>query len=181
MISLTAVMEMCIEMPDQEIIPQSVGKRGRGSPAVYISMPSALSEFCWRGESLKALTKKLLGHVVSSSHPARSVHVAIREKKKLSDLEEFFAISPLYWLQLSIECQSASGLEAGAQRALESLGYRCPEWMGVEGSKSQLGAFHLGTKETPALILCVQNRGARRNCDLLIPVIESDSCQDHAV
>jgi hypothetical protein len=174
-------MEMRIEMPDQEIVPDSAGERGRGNPAVFISMPSALSEFCWRGGSLKALTKKLLGHVVSISHAARSVHVEIREKKKLSDLEEFFAISPLYWLQLSIECQSASGLEAGAQRVLEGFGYRCPEWMGVEGSASQLGAFHVGTNETPALILYIQNRGARRNCDLLIPVIESDSCQDHAV
>jgi hypothetical protein len=167
-------MEMCTEMPDQEIIPESATKRGRGSPAVYLSMSSALSEFCWRGGNLKVMTKKLLGHVVSISHPARSVHVEIREKKKLSDLERFFAISPLYWLQLSIECQSASGLEAGAQRVLESLGYNCPEWMGVEGSESQLGAFHLGTKETPALILYVRSRGARRNCDLLIPVTESD-------
>ena len=74
-------MEMCTEMPDQEIIPESAGKRGRGSSAVYLSMPSALSEFCWRGGNLKALTKKLLGHVVSISHPARSVHVEIREKK----------------------------------------------------------------------------------------------------
>ena len=174
-------MEMCTEMPDQEIIPESAAKRGRDSSAVYLSMPSALSEFCWRGGSLKDLTKKLLGYVVSISHPARSVHVEIREKKKLSDLERFFAISPLYWLQLSIECQSASGPEAGMQRVLESLGYRCPEWMGVEGSESQLGAFYLGTKETPALILYVQNRGARRNCDLLIPVTESDQCRDHAV
>ncbi len=165
---------MCTEMPDQEIIPESAGKRGRGSPAVYLSMPSALSEFCWRGGNLKALTKKLLGHVVSISHPARSVHVEIREKKKLSDLERFFAISPLYWLQLSIECQSTSGPEAGMQRVLESLGYRCPEWMGVEGAESQLGAFYLGTQQIPALILYVQNRGARRNCDLLIPVTESD-------
>jgi hypothetical protein len=174
MILLKAVMEMCAEMPDQEIIPQSAGKSGSGSSAVYLSMPSALSEFCWRGGSLKDLTKKLLGHVVSISHPARSVHVEIREKKKLSDLERFFAISQLYWLQLSIECQSASGLETGVQRVLEGHGYHCPEWMGVEGSESQLGVFHLGTKETPALILYVQNRGARRNCELLIPVTESD-------
>ena len=144
-------------------------------------MPSALSEFCWRGGSLKDLTKKLLGHVVSISHPARSVQVEIREKKKLSDMERFFAISPFYWFQLSIECQSASGPETGMQRVLESLGYRCPEWIGVEGSESQLGAFYLGTQKAPVLILYIQNRGARRNCDLLIPVIESDSCGDHAV
>jgi hypothetical protein len=178
---IVAVVEMCIEMPDQEIIPESATKRGHGGSAVCLSMPAALSEFCWRGVSLKALTRKLLKHVLSISHPARSVRVGVHEKKKFSDLEQFFAISPIYWFQLSIEFQSASGLEAGVQRVLESLGYHCPEWMGVEGSQSQLGAFHFGTQEAPALILCVQNRGARRNCDLLIPVIESDSCLDHAV
>lgn len=175
------MMEMRIEMPDEEIISESGSNRGRDSSAVYLSMPSALSEFCWRGGSLKDLTKKFLGHVVSISHPARSVQVEIREKKKLSDMERFFAISPFYWFQLSIECQSASGPDAGMQRVLESLGYRCPEWIGVEGSESQLGAFYLGTQKTPVLILCVRNRGARRNYDLLIPVIESESCRDHAV
>ena len=167
-------MEMCTEIPFKEIIPELCGRGRRRGSAVYLSMPPSLSEFCWRDGSLEALTRKLLEHVLSISHPARSVRVGVHEKKKFSDLEQFFAILPIYWFQLSIECQSASGLEAGAQRVLESLGYRCPEWMGVEGSESQLGAFHLGTKETPALILYVQNRGARRNCELLIPVTESD-------
>jgi hypothetical protein len=174
-------MEMCTEIPFKEIILELSGRGGRRGSAVYISMPSALSEFRWRGGSLEALTRKLLEHVLSISHPARSVRVGVHEKKKFSDLEQFFAISPIYWFQLSIECQSASGLEAGAQRVLESLGYRCPEWMGVEGSESQLGAFYLGTQKASVLILYVRNRGARRSCDLLIPVIESDSCRNHAV
>ena len=174
-------METCSEIISREAFPRFTGKRSGGRSAVCLSMPLAPYEFRWRGGSLITLTRKLLDHVVSISHPARSVRVGVHERKKFSDLEQFFAISPIYWFQLSIECQSASGLEAGAQRVLESLGYHCREWVGVEGSEAQLGAFHLGTKETPALILYVQNRGARRNCDLLIPVIESDSCLNHAV
>jgi hypothetical protein len=172
-------MEMCAEVLDREAISKS--SRDRGCSPVYLSIPSILSEFRWRGGSLEALTKKLLEHVLSLSQPARGVRVAVHERKRMSDLEEFFAISPLYWFQLSVECQAHSDLSAGAQRVLESLGYSCLEWIGVEGSESQLGAFSLGTPETPSLILYLQNHGARRICDILIPVIESESCLDHAV
>jgi hypothetical protein len=174
-------MEMCTEIPFKEIISELCGIGRRRGSIIHVSMPFSLSEFRWRGGSLESLIRKLLEHVLSISHPARSVRVGVHEKKKFSDLEQFFAIFPIFWFQLSIECRSASGLEVGVKRVLEGLGYHCPEWMGVEGSESQLGAFHLGTKETPVLILYVRNRGARRNCDLLIPAIETDSCRDHAV
>ena len=140
---------MCTEILDSEIILQSHLRRLAGRPAVYLSMPSALSEFCWRGGSLEALARKFVQYVVSISHPSSSVRVAVREKKTLSDLEQFFAVSPSYWVQLSIECQSAQGFEAGIRQMLERLGYRCPEWVGVEGSESQLGAFYIGMDEAP--------------------------------
>jgi hypothetical protein len=162
-------MEMCAEILYKEIVPELSCKSGRGSPPVYLAMPYALSQFSWQGGSLKALTKELVDHVRSISHPARSIRVSVHQKRKMRDLEQFFFIFPSSWLQLSIECQSLSGLETGAQRVLERLGCHCPEWVGVEGSESQLGAFYLGTQKTPALILYVQNRGARRNCDILIP------------
>jgi hypothetical protein len=165
-------MEMSADMLERGVISKS--SRDHGCSAVYLSMPSILSEFRWRGGSLDALTKNLLDHVLSLSHPARGVRVSVHERKRMSDLAEFFAISPLYWFQLSVECQAHSDLSAGAQQVLESLGYSCLEWIGVEGSESQLGAFHLETPETPALILYLQNHGARRNCDILIPVIESE-------
>jgi hypothetical protein len=165
-----AVTEMCTEIFDTEIIPKPRGGRARRSSSVCLSMPSVLSEFCWRGGSLEALARKLIEYAVSVSHPSRGIRVAVREKKVLSDLEQFFALSPRYWLQLSIECQSAQRLESGIRPMFESLGYRCPEWVGVEGSESQLAAFHLGTDAKPTLILHIQNRGAGRNVDLLIPL-----------
>ena len=161
---------MCTETAGRKIIPDLPQEHRFGYPPIYVSMPSDLRDLRWRGVSLETLTRKLLGEVLSFGHPARSVRLAVREKRKLSDLDDFFAMSPLSWLQLSAECQSESGLKEGAQRVLEALGCRCPEWVTVEGSGSQLGAFYLETQETPAIILHIQDRGARRTCDLLIPV-----------
>jgi hypothetical protein len=163
------------------IVPRIREKRGEKRPSVYLSIPSVTSEFDWQGGHLETLIEKFLDHVLAISCPARSVRIAVRKKKQLNDLGDFFSISPSYWLDLSIECYAESGLEDGAKRMLESFGYRCLEWAGVEGSESRLGAFHFGNKKMPALVLFMRNRGARRNCDILIPVIESAPCFAHAI
>jgi hypothetical protein len=168
-----AVKEMNPERIATEVIPRISEKHSEGGSSVYLSIPSILSEFNWHGGNLEILMEKFLDHVLEICHPARSVRVAVHEKRRMSDVEQFFSISPLYWLQVSVEGQSTSGFEDGAKRILEDLGYRCPEWVGMEGSESQLGAFYFGDQEMPALILFIQNHGARRNCDFLIPVIES--------
>ncbi|HTY60884.1 MAG TPA: hypothetical protein VMG30_01375 [Acidobacteriota bacterium] len=157
-------MGMCAEIIEREIIP---GPR-HGGPSVYLSIFPDLSKL-WERGCLDTLIAKLLDHISTICHPARSIRVAVREKKRMCDLEQFFSVFPDRWVDLSFECQSLSGLEMGVQGVLESLGYSCREWVGVEGSESQLGAFHLGAHETPALILYMQNHGARRNCDILIP------------
>jgi len=166
-------MEMCTQTLDREFIPKPRSGRAPRCPAVHLTMPAVLRQFRWRGGSLKALAQKTLEYVLCASHPSQNVRIAVHEKKKMSDLEEFFAISPPSWVQLSVECQSESDLKQGVQQALESLGYGCPEWIGVDGSASQLGAFHFEKQESPALILYLQNHGARRTCDFLIPVVES--------
>ena len=164
-----------------DIIPGIRNKGGDESPPVYLSIPSVLSKFHWASGSLELLIEKLIAHALEINHPARGIRIAVREKGRMSDLEQFFSIFPLYWFQTSIEIQAASGFDIGARRILEDCGYRCPEWIEVESSESHLGAFYFGIQETPPLILFIQNHGARLTCDILIPVTESVSSSPHAI
>ncbi len=164
---------MCTEILGSEFFPGPCRNKARSGSAVYLSMPPDISKFRQLRGNLESFLKEFLDHVVSISHPYHVVRVSVREKKKMADMEEFYAIAPSRWFQLNVECQSESDLEAGALKALKILGCRSPEWAIVEGSESRLGAFYLATQESPDLILHIQNRGARRSCDFLIPVFES--------
>lgn len=94
---------MCTEMPHTEADPQPNDRFERRDAALYFTIPSELSKFCLRGGNLEALKEKLIQHAVSICHSSGSVRVGVHERKKLSDLEDFFALSPLYWFQLSLE------------------------------------------------------------------------------
>jgi hypothetical protein len=154
----------------REIIPKLNKRHSASGPSARLTISSSLSEFDWQSGKLETLIEKLLDHVLKISDPGIRVRIAVHEKKRMVELERFFSIFPCYWFHLSVESQATSGFEEGAKKIFKSFGYRCLEWVGVEGSTSQLGAFHYETRETPALVLFIQNHGARRNCDLLIPV-----------
>ncbi|MDM7996172.1 MAG: hypothetical protein QUT30_10880 [Acidobacteriota bacterium] len=76
---------------------------------------------------------------------------------------------------MNVKSQSVSGFEDTIKEILRKLGYHCHEWIGLEGSESQLGTFQIEGREVPSLVLYVQNHGSRRSCDFLIPVVESVS------
>jgi hypothetical protein len=156
----------------RKVIPKLGKKRKPGSPSIHVTIPSALDDVPFQGCNIEFLIERFLEHVVETSHPSKPIKVSVGEKKELADLEQFFCVSPLYWFHLGVDVYARAGLDSGAKRIFESLGGRCPEWVGVEGSESRLGAFYFGTHNTPALILFIQDRGARRKCDLLIPVKE---------
>jgi len=157
----------------KEVVVKTSRKRSRFKRSLQLTIPTILSDFQWPEANFEKLIERFIGYVSDISHPGRRVQIAVSEMKKKTDLEEFFSISPAYWLHLSVRGQSETGFECGAKKILEDLGYRCSEWIGVEDSDSQLGAFHLQTQDRPALVLFVQNRGARRNCDLLIPITQA--------
>jgi hypothetical protein len=176
-----AVMAMDPEIIATEIVPRLREKRGRDCPPIHVSISPFLPDIPSDGGSIESLIVRFLSYVAEISHPSRSVRVAVHVKKRASDLEQFYGISPLKWFHLSVKSQSTSGFEQGVKEILEDLGYRCPEWIGVEGSESQLGAFHFGAKTSPSLILFVQNQGSQRSCDFLIPVVKSVSYFAHAI
>ena len=142
-------------------------------PLVHLSISPLLSEFSCHGDKLEALAEQFLMRLLAFSSQARSVRVAVRIKRRMVDLEEFFSVSPANWLHLSAKGVFENGFENSVREGLIALGYRCSEWIGVEDSEARLGAFHYSASEDLALILYAQDQGSRRQCDFLIPVTES--------
>ncbi len=168
-------MEMNAETIADILIPRLRETRGEKCPPIYVTMAPALAEIpSWEG-SFERLIEQFLGHLLDISHPFGSIRIGVHKKKKASDLEQFLKISPGHWIHMNIKSQSVSGFDDGIKEILRKLGYHCHEWIGMEGSESQLGAFHFEGREAPSLVLFIQNHGSHRSCDFLIPVVESDS------
>jgi len=140
-------------------------------PSVHLTIRTDLSDFRWDARKLKDLIDRFLGHVLEAGRPNCPVRMMVHEIRRKADLEDIFSVHPEYWLDVRIEFQTETGCEREARGILEGLGYECSEWIGVEDSESQLGAFHHGSGDTPDLILFVQNHGSRRGFDFLIPVV----------
>jgi hypothetical protein len=143
----------------------------RVGSSIQLSLSRNLSRFAWYDRSLERLIEKLIHYASVINHPGRPVRIAVCRKARLLDLEKFFDIHPIHWVQLHIDLE-APGFERGARQIFEDHGYRCEEWVGVEDSPQQLGAFCIGAEQTPRLVFWAENRRFRHRCDLLIPVAE---------
>jgi hypothetical protein len=64
-------------------------------------------------------------------------------------------------------------IESTIEEIFDGLGYRCEEWVGVEGSDSQLAIFKPRKKDEPKLVLCIDNAKSSWKCDFLVPVSEN--------
>lgn len=144
---------------------------GVGS-SVQLSLPLNLPGLFWHDRSLEKLIERIIHYASVISCPAQPVKIAVRQKTRLLDLEKFFDIHPSRWIQLRIEL-GAAGLEERARQILQDHGYRCGEWVEVENSRQQLGAFCLETDRSLKLVLWTENHRFSPKCALLIPVAES--------
>lgn len=176
-----AVKEMDAETIAANIIPRLREKRGGNCPPIHVTIDPAFAKIPRMEINFEVLLEKFLADLLDRSGPIGRIRIGIHEKRSAPDLEKFLKFSPLHWSHLNIKCQSVSGIEDSIQRLLQELGCQCREWVGVKGSESQLGAFYFQGRETPALVIFIQNHGSRRSCDFLIPVSDSVSCFAHAV
>jgi hypothetical protein len=156
----------------RSVISELNSQQHKSGASLHLSIPSDYSEFRWHDRNLKNEIGRFLAYVLESSQSKRAIRIAVHEMKSETDLERLFSISPCCRFRLSIESQANTDFEAMTKKILKDLGYRCSEWVGMEESQSQPGDFRLGTKDSPALILFIQNHGTRRNCDFLIPATD---------
>jgi hypothetical protein len=142
-------------------------------PLIHLSISPLPSGLSWHGGKMGALIEQFLIRMLPFSSPARCIQVAVHMKKRMADLEEFFAVFPDHWLHLSAKGALETGFEASVREVLKDLGFICSEWIGVEDSEAKLGAFNYGASKDLALIAYVQDQGSRRQCDFLVPITES--------
>ncbi len=156
----------------QDAISRFSQNRIGDKPPVFVTLSPALTQVPWRDSTLKKFLRFFLYEALLTSDPDATVEISLRRRPLLADLKAFVGIQPSYWIQLRI---SGRGLRI-AERLVEDLftevGYRCEEWVGMDGSYARLGIF--GTIDTPQLkmVFCVESKRQKLLCDLLIPVID---------
>jgi hypothetical protein len=144
----------------------------RSQPSIYISVPSAIPCFDWPDHSLEILLRKLLVSAMSVGESRKRIRLEVCEKSKMRGFETFFSVSALRWIQCSLLFQTQFRFEAAARTIMNSLGYRCIEWIGGDNTEGQLGAYSRIRVRQPEVVLYIAQRDFPVQCDLFIPVIE---------
>ena len=144
----------------------------RTGSSIQLSHPVPTSKLRWPDRNLEKLVERLTVEASLAVDPGKPVRIAIRQRKKMRALEEFFEIQPSHWIQLRIARRSPQGFEGDARQILEDLGYYCEEWIGAKGSWPQLGAFSFGRKRLLKLVFWSQRHNNVQKYELLIPVMQ---------
>lgn len=142
-------------------------------PKILVKMPPDLPLVFWDDDGLDRFIKTFLYHALLVNNPETPVHILVHERSRLTDLENFVRMSPLCWIQLRIEGHGPGMIESVAEEIFKDHGYRCDEWVGVEGSDSQLAIFSPVEKKEAKLVLCFNVARSLWKCDFLIPVSEN--------
>ena len=156
----------------QDAISKFNQNRIGDKPPVFVTLSPALTQVPWRDSMLKKFLRFFLYEALLTSDPDTAVEISLRRRPLLADLKTFVGIQPSYWIQLRI---AGRGLRIG-ERLVEDLltevGYRCEEWVGMEGSDARMGIF--GTIDQPQIkmVFCVESKRQKLLCDLLIPIID---------
>jgi hypothetical protein len=138
-------------------------------PPVFVTLSPALTQVPWKDAALKQFLQFFLYESLLTSDAQNPVEISLRRRALLKDLTAFVGIQPSYWVQLRI---AGRGLKI-AERLIEDLfaevGYRCEEWVGMDGSSARLGIF--GTIDAEKkMVFCLESMRQRLKCDLLLPV-----------
>lgn len=158
----------------QGLIEQSVAKfvqnRSGPRPSVCVKIPPDLPLVSWRDDGLAKFIKSFLYRALTANNPETPVRVSISERARLPDLEAFVRILPLCWIQLRIEGHGPGMSDTVVEELFREFGYRSEEWVGVEGSESQLAIFSPWEDTEPKIVFCADIAKPTWKCDVLIPV-----------
>jgi hypothetical protein len=147
--------------------------RIRPQPKVLVKNPGDLPLIFWEDDGLERFVKNFLYHALLVNNPETPIQILVHQRSKLTDLESFVWVRPLCWIQLRVEGHGPGMIESAVEEIFDGLGYRCEEWVGIEGSESQLAIFKPIQKEEPKLVLCLDAARSTWKCDFLVPVSEN--------
>jgi hypothetical protein len=147
-------------------------------PSVRAKIPPHLPAIPWHDPGLGKFIKRFLYDALMTSSPEVPVRVSVNERSRLSDLEAFVRLLPVCWIQLRVEGRRPGVTGGLVEELFRDFDYRCEEWVGVEGSDSQLAIFCPNNETGPKVVFCADLSKPIWKCDLLIPVMEQVFIQD---
>ncbi len=140
------------------------------TPPVFVTLSPALTQVPWKDSALKQFLKFFLYESLLTSDASAAIEICLRRRSLLKDLTAFVGIQPSYWVQLRISGRGLKIVETHVEDLFGEVGYRCEEWVGMDGSGARLGIF--GAIDAPNLkmVFCLESTRQRLKCDLLLPV-----------
>jgi len=140
------------------------------TPPVFVTLSPALTQVPWKDSALKQFLKFFLYESLLTSDGNTAIEISLRRRSLLKDLTAFVGIQPSYWVQLRISGRGLKIVETHVEDLFGEVGYRCEEWVGMDGSGARLGIF--GAIDAPNLkmVFCLESTRQRLKCDLLLPV-----------
>lgn len=158
------------------IIQDSISKFNQNrigdKPSVFVTLSPALTQVPWKDRTLKEFLRFFLYEALLTSDPAAPVEITLRRRFLLADLKAFVGVEPSYWVQVRISGRGLRIAENLVEDLFTEVGYRCEEWVGIDGSEARLGIF--GSIDAPRLkmVFCIETKRTKLKCDLLIPVLD---------
>ncbi len=159
----------------QETVTNFSQNRIGEKPPVFVMISAALPHVPWQNRAPKEFVRLFLYESLLTSDPDTAIEVSLRRRSEFKDLNDFLGVHPSYWVQLRVSGRGLRVTERLIEDLFADIGYRCEEWVGVEGSSVRLGIF--GAIDTPMakMIFCLESSRDILKCDLLLPV--SDTSQ----
>jgi len=155
----------------EQAITRSSQNRLGEKPPVFVALAPVLPQAPWRDTALRRFLQSFIYEsLLTSDASAAAVEISLRRRSLLKDLTAFVGVQPSYWVQLRIAGSGLRVREQTIEDLFAEVGYRCEEWVGIQGSDARLGIF--GTIDTPnvKMVFCCESTRHRFRCDLLLPV-----------
>ncbi|MGH7872850.1 MAG: hypothetical protein ACREQO_11610 [Candidatus Binatia bacterium] len=139
---------------------------------MFVTLSPALTQVPWKDRTLKEFLRYFLYEALLTSDPDAPVEITLRRRSLLADLKAFVGVQPSYWIQVRISGRGLRIAENLVEDLFSEVGYRCEEWVGIDGSEARLGI--LGSIDAPRfkMVFCVETKRHTLKCDLLIPVVD---------
>lgn len=158
------------------IIEQAITKVSRNrigeQPPVFVTLSPVLTRLPWKDSALQRFLQFFLYESLLTSDASAAVEISLRRRSLLKDLTSFLGIQPSYWVQLRISGRGLKISETLVEDLFAEVGYRCEEWVGMNGSSTRLGIFGAIDAPRVKMVVCLESTRARLRCDLLLPVHE---------
>jgi hypothetical protein len=160
-INLGSVIEQAIT----RVAQNRIGEK----PAVFVTLSPVLTQVPWKDVALKQFLQFFLYESLLTSDANTAIEISLRRRSLLKDLTAFVGIQPSYWVQLRIAGRGLKIAENHIEDLFDEVGYRCEEWVGMDGSSARLGIFGAMDAQMK-VVFCLGLTRQRLKCDVLLPV-----------